>query len=235
MAGRPRKTAVDETATTENITVDNKTTSEMAELKKENAELREQMKLILEKLSASTSNKGDTEKSELENKIDYFEEDEGNFVEINPMKPIRVVSISDGGVNLKTAKTGGKVFRLDKFGHSTSITYSDLQDVIATCRPLIENGTVYICNKDVVRNNYLEENYKHFLTADTISNILSFDTDKIIDMVKNTTEPIQESIISLVVKKINNGEYVDMNKVNAIGNACKTPCDIMALAVKMKA
>ena len=96
-------------------------------------------------------------------------------------------------------------------------------------------GTVYICNKDVVRNNYLEENYKHFLTVDTISNILSFNTEQIVDMVKNTTEPIQESIISLIVKKINNGENVDMNKVNAIGNACKTPCDIMALAVKLKA
>ena len=234
MAGRPRKVTTEVSNTdTASVTVVNNTSSEMEELKKENAELKEQMKLILEKLNVGNEAKATAPEPE---NISYsYDDDEGNFVEINPMKPIRVVSLSDGGVNLKTAKNGGKVFRLDKFGHSTSITYSDLQDVIATCRPLIENGTVYICNKDVVRNNYLEENYKHFLTVDTISNILSFNTEQIVDMVKNTTEPIQESIISLVVKKINNGENVDMNKVNAIGNACKTPCDIMALAVKLKA
>lgn len=234
MAGRPRKVTTEVSNTDTSLTtVAKDTSSEMEELKKENAELKEQMKLILEKLSVG--NEAKVTVPEPENISYSYDDDEGNFVEINPMKPIRVVSLSDGGVNLKTAKNGGKVFRLDKFGHSTSITYSDLQDVIATCRPLIENGTVYICNKDVVRNNYLEENYKHFLTVDTISNILSFNTEQIVDMVKNTTEPIQESIISLIVKKINNGENVDMNKVNAIGNACKTPCDIMALAVKLKA
>ena len=234
MAGRPRKVTTEVSNTDTSLTtVAKDTSSEMEELKKENAELKEQMKLILEKLSVG--NEAKVTVPEPENISYSYDDDEGNFVEINPMKPIRVVSLSDGGVNLKTAKNGGKVFRLDKFGHSTSITYSDLQDVIATCRPLIENGTVYICNKDVVRNNYLEENYKHFLTVDTISNILSFNTEQIVDMVKNTTEPIQESIISLVVKKINNGENVYMNKVNAIGNACKTPCDIMALAVKLKA
>lgn len=234
MAGRPRKVTTEVSNTDTSLTtVAKDTSSEMEELKKENAELKEQMKLILEKLNVG--NEAKVTAPESENTSYSYDDDEGNFVEINPMKPIRVVSLSDGGVNLKTAKNGGKVFRLDKFGHSTSITYSDLQDVIATCRPLIENGTVYICNKDVVRNNYLEENYKHFLTVDTISNILSFNTEQIVDMVKNTTEPIQESIISLVVKKINNGENVDMNKVNAIGNACKTPCDIMALAVKLKA
>ena len=234
MAGRPRKVTTEVSNTDTSLTtVVKDTSSEMEELKKENAELKEQMKLILEKLNVGNEPKVTAPESE--NTSYSYDDDEGNFVEINPMKPIRVVSLSDGGVNLKTAKNGGKVFRLDKFGHSTSITYSDLQDVIATCRPLIENGTVYICNKDVVRNNYLEENYKHFLTVDTISNILSFNTEQIVDMVKNTTESIQESIISLVVKKINNGENVDMNKVNAIGNACKTPCDIMALAVKLKA
>ena len=53
-------------------------------------------------------------------------------------------------------------------------------------------------------------------------------------MVSNTTETIQETIISLIVKKINNNEYVDMNKVDAIGKSCKTPCDISALALQKR-
>ena len=161
--------------------------------------------------------------------------DEDDFVDINPLKPIKVISLSDGGVNLKTSNDGSaKKFRLDKFGHTATITYSDLQDVIATCRPFIEDGTVYICDKDVVRNNYLQEHYKHFLSVSTISNILSFPLDQIVEMVTNTTSAIQETIISLLVKKINNNEYVDMNKVDAIGKACTPKCDITALALQKR-
>ena len=53
-------------------------------------------------------------------------------------------------------------------------------------------------------------------------------------MVSNTTETIQETIISLIVKKINNNEYVDMNKVDAIGKSCKNPCDISTLALQKR-
>ena len=234
MAGRPRKSEAENSSVeVESATVDKQVVSErdlvIDELKKENAELKGQIELILQKLSEP--------KEEAKTEISTVQEEsfDDGFVEISAMKPIRVISLSDGGVNLKTANNGGKTFRLDKFGHSITITYSDLQDVIATCRSFIEDGTVYICDKNVVHNNYLDENYKRFLTADTMTNILSFDKDKIVDMVKNTTVPIQETIISLICNKINQGEFVDMNKVDAIGKACKTPCDIMALAMQKRA
>lgn len=229
MAGRPKKPEPSTVETNEETKTASTEESRLnvEDLIKENSELREQLALTLQKLekvSLSTD-----EDVSAENSLDH------EFVEINPMKPIRVVSLSDGGVNLKTSgERGGKIFRLDKFGHSISITYADLQDVIATCRSFIEDGTVYICDKNVVRNNYLDEYYKKFLTVDTITNILSFDKDRIVDMVKNTTVPIQETIISLICSKINKGEYVDMNKVDAIGKACKTPCDIMALAMQKR-
>ena len=232
MAGRPRKTelessAADTNANTKSENPDLVQLNLEEELRQENIELKKQIELILQQLNQS---KGDVSSS-------HVEEDpsEDGFVEINAMKPIRVVSLSDGGVNLKTSNgPGQKIFRLDKFGHSVTITYADLQDVIATCRSFIEDGTVYICNKNVVKNNYLDEFYKRFLTVDTISSILTFDKDRIVDMVKNTKVPIQETIISLICSKINKGESVDMNKVDAIGKACKTPCDIMALAMQKR-
>lgn len=198
-------------------------------LKKENAELKAQLQTILEQMSLLTGNPVS------EPKPTQIEEEEEHHVDINPLKTIKVISLSDGGVSLRTSPDGkGKNFRFDKFGHSLSITYSDLQDVISTDRKFIETGVVYICDKDVVRNNYLTEYYKNFLTADKISNILSFKVKDIVDMVSNTTEPIQETIISLIVKKINNNEYVDMNKVDAIGKSCKTPCDIPRLALQKR-
>ena len=238
MAGRPKKVVTENTTvenkvetTTKTNTVDN--SAEMDSLRKENEELKSQLQMILEKLS-TIEEKENTTVSENETVKDY-EDDVETYKEINPLKPIKVVSLSDGGVSLRTNTNGsGKSFRFDKFGHSISITYSDLQDVIAVNRTFIEDGTVYICDADVVKNNYLDEYYNRFLTVEKITNILSFSKSDIVDMVSNTTETIQETIISLIVKKINNNEYVDMNKVEAIGKSCKTPCDIPTLALQKR-
>ena len=238
MAGRPKKVVTENTTiekkvetSTDNKTVDN--SAEMDSLRKENEELKSQLQMILEKLS-TIEEKENTTVSENKTVEDY-EDDVETYKEINPLKPIKVVSLSDGGVSLRTNTNGsGKSFRFDKFGHSISITYSDLQDVIAVNRTFIEDGTVYICDADVVKNNYLNEYYNRFLTVEKITNILSFSKSDIVDMVSNTTETIQETIISLIVKKINNNEYVDMNKVEAIGKSCKTPCDIPTLALQKR-
>lgn len=249
MAGRPRKTVAenaveknieeDATVKKENNDTNVNANMEMDLLKKENEELKSQLQLILSKLSESENNKKDVAPVDEMGNVDntYFtdSDSESSFKDINPLKPIKVVSLSDGGVSLKTSTNGsGKIFRFDKFGHSITITYSDLQDVIATNRSFIEDGSVYICDADVVKNNYLDEFYNKFLTPEKITNILSFSKEAIADMVRNATPTIQETIISLVVKKINNNEYVDMNKVEVIGKSCATPCDIPALALQKR-
>lgn len=235
MAGRPKATTTSTSATKKNATKIEPVVASESDLKKENDLLKKQMEELMKKMSELEKSQNTVESSDLDINNTDINTDEDNFVDINPLKPIKVISLSDGGVNLKTSNDGSaKKFRLDKFGHTATITYSDLQDVIATCRPFIEDGTVYICDKDVVRNNYLQEHYKHFLSVSTISNILSFPLDQIVEMVANTTPAIQETIISLLVKKINNNEYVDMNKVDAIGKACTPKCDITALALQKR-
>lgn len=234
MAGRPKKVTTVNSDTdvvvneNEEKVFNSSDAVELEKLKKENEDLKSQLQMILEKLSAQE------EKAKAEDNLTHSQ-DEIVYKEINPLKLINVVSLTDGGVSLRTAPNGGKIFRFDKFGHSIPITYTDLQDVIATDRAFIEDGSVYICDEDVVKNNYLEDVYSRFLTVNMINNIFSFPTDKIVEMVSNTTETIQESIISIIVKKINNNEFVDMNKVDAIGKACKKPCDISALALQKRA
>ena len=233
MAGRPKSTtassAIKKTEIKEAVKPDAIETSQ-GSLEKENELLKKQMEELIKKMSElkKQNTLGKEENVEVTS-------DQDDFVDINPLKPIKVISLNDGGVNLKTSNDGNaKTFRLDKFGHTVTITYSDLQDVIATCRSFIENGTVYICDKDVVRNNYLQDCYQHFLSVNTISNILTFPVDKIIELVSNTTPAIQETIIALLVKKINSNEYVDMNKVDAIGKACTPKCDITSLALQKR-
>lgn len=231
MAGRPRTTTKETTSKENNVEPSSENISKIELLEEENKMLKSQVNEILNLLKDLNEKKSEPQV----NVANDFEEEEHTFVDISPLKPIKVISLSDGGVNLKTTNDGNaKVFRFDKFGHVATITYADLQDCIATCRPFIEDGTVYICDKDVVRNNYLDEYYKHFLTVDTINNILSFPQSKIVDMVKNTTPTIQDTLIDLMVKKINNNENVDMNKIDAIGKACAVPCDITALALQKR-
>lgn len=239
MAGRPRTTTKETTSKENNVEPSSENISKIELLEEENKMLKSQVNEILNLLKDMKTKESETHMDSynnvINNNVNDFDEEEHTFVDINPLKPIKVISLSDGGVNLKTTNDGNaKVFRFDKFGHVATITYADLQDCIATCRPFIEDGTVYICDKDVVRNNYLDEYYKHFLTVDTINNILSFPQNKIVDMVKNTTPTIQDTLIDLMVRKINNNENVDMNKIDAIGKACAVPCDITALALQKR-
>lgn len=239
MAGRPRTTTKETTSKESNVEPSSENVSKIEQLEEENKMLKSQVSEILNLLKDMKTKESEAQTNYCNimnnDSTNGFDEEEHTFVDINPLKPIKVISLSDGGVNLKTTNDGNaKVFRFDKFGHVATITYSDLQDCIATCRPFIEDGTVYICDKDVVRNNYLDEYYKHFLTIDTINNILSFPQNKIVDMVKNTTPTIQDTLIDLMVKKINNNENVDMNKIDAIGKACAVPCDITALALQKR-
>lgn len=198
-------------------------------LQKQNEDLQNQLNVVMNKMDSILQNKETNDKSQTSN------QDQNTYIEINPLKPIRIVSLSNGGVSLRTSSDGrGRSFTIDKFGGAITVNYQDLQNIIVTDRSFIEQGLIYICDEEVIHNNYLDEYYKNFLTVDTISNILSFDEDKIVNMVSNTTEAIQETIISLLVKKINKNEYVDMNKIAAIGQSCKNPCDIMQLAIQMR-
>jgi hypothetical protein len=203
-------------------------------LKKENETLKAQMEQMMAMLNEIKVEKDKINESVKVNPTTESNEDEFNYVEISPHKPIAVVSLSDGGVNLRTSKdSSGKTFRFDKFGHKVSITHADLSDVLSTNRSFIEDGTVYICDKQFVNNNYLEEKYRTFLTVDTINNILNFSIEDIKEMVANTTSAIQDTIVSLLVKKINNNESVDFNKIEAIGQECVNPCNIRDLAYKL--
>lgn len=236
MAGRPKKTATETKATAteseqttnsgniaaENTDTNDKLVKENEDLKTQLADLAKQFAEFKASMEAQTSVES----------VVSSEYTENDYVEISPQKPIRVISLTPGGLSLRTNLNGsGKTFRFDKFGSTLSITYGDLQDVINTDRSFIEGGAVYICDSNVIKNHYYEDIYKKFLTVDTINNILTFSKDKIVEMVSNTTESIQEAVIAVIVDKINRNEYVDMNKVEAIGKACKNPCDIHSLAV----
>lgn len=153
--------------------------------------------------------------------------------EIPMNKVIKVMSLFSGGLNLKTTNDGtAQVFRFEFIGQILPIIYSDLVKIVSNQRIFFEQGYCMILDKDVVKAHYLEDYYKKFIDGRVINNILEYDVDKIKEIFTNTTPVIQQSIIDMMVQKINNNEYVDKNKVTALNEVYGN--DIFELANKLK-
>lgn len=197
-------------------------------LKKENEELKNQiseMMNMIKELQVTNQEKSTKDISESQNEL--------KDVEMNAR--ILVTSMTTGGVNMKTSNDGSaRHFRLEKIGQTIPIIYEHLINCINTDRWLFEDGLVYISDSNVIREQCLEDAYKKFLTPEKIEHILDFDIETIKEMISSTTPTIQESIVDIVVKQMNNGGSIDMNKVDAIGKSCNPQVDIRELANKLR-
>ena len=174
---------------------------EAAELRKQLEELKKQMELM---------------KSQSEPPIvEDMKSDEDAVV--RPDKYIKVMSLNFGLLNLTTEPKGrGKIFKFQKFGDVRNIVYGDLANIIHTNQKFAEEGRFYIFNKQVVINHGLAEYYDKFMTKDMIEKILDFDRDKMVDLFTNATKTQRETIVQILIKRIKNGEDVDLNKVDII-------------------
>lgn len=202
--------AVDETAKTN------------ANLEKENSELKAQiaeMMAMIKDLQTNQQNQNTSNTVILQDEL---------------RRRVTITSITTGGINLKTNDTGmAKPFRLERFGQTIPIVYEDLMDCINTDRWIFEDGLVYINDQKAIEEQYLEDAYKKFLTADQIRNILDLDNKTIAQMVSNSTREIQETIVRLICDKINKGETINLNKVKVVEEACTPPVKIMEVAERL--
>jgi hypothetical protein len=201
-------------------TTDSKVANENKELKKRLAEMEEMLKTL-------TENK----KDKPEDDIIQIEEDK--YEEIPMQKPIKVMSLFAGGLNLKTSNDStAQIFRFTFVGQTYPIIYSDLIKIMATQRDLFQKGYCMILDKSVIKSHYLEDYYKKFVDGKVINNILDYDNNKIREIFSNVTPTIQQSIVDVIINKINSNDYVDKNKVSVINDIYGK--NIFDLASKMK-
>jgi regulator of replication initiation timing len=186
-------------------------------LKLENEKLKnelDEIKLMLKNLTqAKQSPINVTEDINNSAKIGY---EEDNF-EIEPNKYIKVMSLNFGKLVLNTESKGqGKSFVFNKFGDIRNIIYSDLSNLYHHQQSFAEQGRFYIFDKKFIKNHGLESYYNKFLTKETIENILDNKSNEIVDLFNNTSEAQKEIIVNLLIKKITNGENVDISKADII-------------------
>jgi hypothetical protein len=201
MAGKPK--------TNKTVSaVDNSMASENAELKSTIAE----MKKMMEELMTSKS-------QEVKEVVKYIEVDKTpEIIDIPLNRVIKVMSLFRGQMTLMTQANGGREFRFNSFGTIQPIIYSDLLQIISHQQRFCDEGYFVILDKDVVIANGKEENYKRFLDKKQIENILSYDDETITSLFSNTTKNIKESIVAILVAKINSNESVDKNKIHLISD-----------------
>jgi len=151
--------------------------------------------------------------------IELQPEVENDYPDIPTNRPIKVMSLFTGGLNLKTSNDGtAQTFRLEKFGDIIPIMYMDLSKIISNQRWVFEEGYGIIMDKDVIKLHYFEDAMKRILDHKTITNILNYEIEKIKTLFSGSTKVIQQTIVDLLIEKINNGEYIDRNKISVISD-----------------
>jgi hypothetical protein len=143
-----------------------------------------------------------------------IEEDDSD---IRPNKYIKIMSLNFGQLVLSTEARGqGKVFVFNKFGDVKNIVYSELANLIHHQQSFAEQGRFYIFDKQVIKNHGLTQYYEKFMTKEMIDNILNHNREEIITLFNNTTKTQRDIIVNLLIKKIVDGEDVDITKVDII-------------------
>lgn len=211
MAGRPSTKTIDKT-------IDNDLIKKNKELEKELA----RMKKMVQKLK--------TEKQTYIAENNKAEED--ILPEIPMNKPIKVMSLYTGGLNLKRYEDDKTPIRFNMYGETQPILYMDLLKIISHQRKFFEEGYCIVLDKNVIKAHYLEKHMSKILDKKTIDNLLDYDDEKIKDLFNGTTKQIKETIVDLIVNKIVKKEYVDRNKVALISELYGK--DLYEIADKLK-
>ena len=215
MAGRPKKAVA--TPTEENVVEDKN-----KDLSKENEELKN----LIESMQAQMK--------EMQDKISTAQPIVVNTVsENNGRRKVRVMSLMYNPVNVSTEPYGtGKVFEFSNFGEVRPISFDDLYDIVASYPNTMKNGMLYICDKDIVKELGMEDEYENIYDKDMIDRIKYLRTDADADLFIGMSKSMRESVARESAELMNKNEKMDLNILRKIKD--NTGIDIEDIAKNIK-
>ncbi len=227
MAGRPKK-----------VVEEKSTPLSPINLEKENKKLRSELDELKQMVLNLTQNQQiqnipQVESTNINTANTPTDEDDSD---IRPNKYIKVMSLNFGKLVLSTESKGqGKVFVFNKFGDVKNIVYSELANLIHHQQSFAEQGRFYVFDKQVIKNHGLVEHYDKFMNKEMFDNILNHSREEIINLFNKTTKTQKEVIVNLLIKKIVDGEDVDITKVDIISRLAEVNIyDIARDKIEMK-
>ena len=167
---------------TEDIKVDN----EKEDLKKQIAEMKAQMELMAQMISAKKNEEIPITKKE---------------------RQIRFVNLTGGELILK----GSQIWKIDGMFNDRYFLEREARIIVNNMRNLISLGMVYIADSQFVEENDLSEIYLHILSDEDLKTLLQKDSSYVIEAYKTVNDGQKEIIIDMIRNELAAGHEVDGN------------------------
>ena len=148
-------------------------------------------------------------------------------------KKVKVVNLMQNALNISTEPNGGgRVFTFNKYGDSRVIKFDDLADIVAAYPYTMEHGLAYICDKEVVEELGLSEEYKKLFDKERMDKVVWLREESDLDLFLGMDINLQESAARRIAELINANERMDYNYLRTIKE--KTGIDIEEIARELK-
>ena len=160
-------------------------------LKKQLAELQEQVALMTKMMNQTEEEEKPVKKSN---------------------KTITFVNLTSGTLILR----GSKIHELVGQFAKATFTEREAQLVVNNNINAITKGLCYIMDADFVEDCDLAPYYEHMLDDKTFKNLLNYAPDKIIDLYRNASSNQQEIIIAMIEDKMIHNQVIDANVLRTL-------------------
>ena len=148
-------------------------------------------------------------------------------------KKVKVVNLMQNTLNLSTEPNGGgRIFTFNNYGDSKLIKFDDLADIVSAYPYTMEHGLVFICDKEVVKELGLEDEYSKLFDKEIMDKVIWLREESDLDLFLGMDINLQESVARRIAELINANERMDYNYVRTIKE--KTGIDIEAIAKELK-
>ena len=230
-----------------NIT--NATNTKVEEKKNDfNVELQNELKLEKEK-NEKLENKLDslmsmveklTEKqSEMETKVEE-NKNVSNIIEtyksIDPTRRVLLINMSTAAGTYTTHS--GRVIRFERFRQILPSRFEDVESLRNKYRNTFEELEIMIAeDQEIIDALYLTQFYKKYnVKPDEIEDIITLDSQKMIERIKELPKALQESVLCVIIQGIadTNPKYLDRNKIEVINNAFNIKLEELAETYRIK-
>lgn len=126
---------------------------------------------------------------------------------------IKCISLSPNPVNISTLPNNrGKKFTFEKYGSSWSIRRGDLEDVVSSYENTMKSGLIYVCDRDFIEEQGLDEYYNNSLySKELLDKLVYLREDADVEMFLNMSKQLQEATAVRIVRLFKMNEHYEPN------------------------
>ena len=148
-------------------------------------------------------------------------------------KKVKVINLMQNPLNIATQPNGkGRLYSFRNYGDSRLIKFDDLADIVAAYPYTMERGLAFICDKEVVRELGLEDEYSKLFDKERMDRVIWLREESDLDLFLGMDIKLQESTARRIAELINANERMDYNYLRIIKE--KTGIDIEEIAKELK-